>query len=68
MTYLGHHSDGSSIQRHSAGPHYPFVLGMQDRPEGKWFVMAPSGDIVHRTHSYDEACDHAIALARSYGK
>jgi len=27
--YQGHHSDGSSVQKHSAGSHYPFVVGKQ---------------------------------------
>lgn len=29
--YQGHHSDGSSIQRHSVGPLYPYVLGVRER-------------------------------------
>jgi len=61
--YEGHHPDGSSIQRHSAGPAYPYIVGYQDRPDGH-FVMAPSGDIVARFASHNEAVDRAIALAK----
>ena len=42
--YLGHHSDGSSIQRHSAGSHYPYVIGKQEgNPAWPWFVICPDG-------------------------
>jgi hypothetical protein len=42
--YQGHHKDGSSIQNHSAGAHYPYVIGKYERPELSWFVLAPNGD------------------------
>jgi hypothetical protein len=42
-TYQGHHSDGSSIQRHSAGSHYPYVVGKQEGVELPWFVLSPAG-------------------------
>ena len=42
--YQGHLADGSSIQRHSAGSHYPMVVGVQEGRDDKWFVMAPTGD------------------------
>lgn len=68
MTYAGHMPDGSSIQRHSAGPFYPYIIGMQDHELGKWFVMAPSGDVMHRTPDYDDACRCALGLAVDHGK
>lgn len=32
--YAGHHPDGSSIQKHSAGPLYPYVLVYRDKKGG----------------------------------
>lgn len=61
--YQGHHSDGSSIQRHSAGAWYPYVIGMQDHPQGGWFVMHPSGQIVGRMQTGGEAFSLATKLA-----
>lgn len=43
--YQGHHSDGSGVQKHSAGSHYPYVIGKYERPTFGWFVMAPNGAI-----------------------
>ncbi len=44
-TYQGHHADGSSIQKHSAGGAYPYVLVLRDsqRPGAKfdWGVIGP---------------------------
>lgn len=54
MTYAGHMPDGSSIQRHSAGSHYPFIVRIQEhRAEGWGFadVLGPSGDI-QSTYAY----------------
>lgn len=28
MSYQGHHNDGSSIQKHSAGSHYPLIVSV----------------------------------------
>jgi len=62
----GHHPDGSGVQRHSCGSHYPFVVGIQDgRPEGKWFVMAPSGQVITRCHSGIFAFEFADRCAQS---
>ena len=64
--YQGHHSDGSSIQRHSAGSHYPYIVGKQEGQGLKpWFVMAPSGVIVWRHYTAEKAFTHAEALART---
>lgn len=48
MRYQGHHSDGSSIQKHSVGSHYPFIVGYQEGQRRPWFVMDPSGKIIDR--------------------
>jgi len=29
--YEGHHSDGSGVQKHSAGGLYPYVIGIRER-------------------------------------
>lgn len=42
--YQGHHSDGSSIQKHSAGSAYPYVIGKRERADLPWFVLAPNGE------------------------
>ena len=42
MTYQGHINDGSSVQKHSAGPLYPCVLFAQETPKGlQWGVITP---------------------------
>jgi len=45
MQYQGHHADGSSIQKHSAGAHCQYVIGKYERPELSWFVLAPNGSM-----------------------
>lgn len=40
-TYQGHLADGSSVQKHSAGAHYPYVIGYTER--GGYAVLTPSG-------------------------
>lgn len=64
MTYQGHHSDGSSIQKHSAGSHYPYIVGKQEGQTKPWFVMAPSGDVIERCHTATYAFDFADECAR----
>ena len=66
--YQGHHSDGSSIQRHSAGSHYPYVVGKRAGVVTPsvlcWFVLHPDG----REDYFDEgviAFIHADDLALS---
>jgi hypothetical protein len=62
--YLGHLPDGSSIQRHSAGPAYPFVVFAQEgRKSLVWGVMAPSGEALCTTDSAVEAQQLAEELA-----
>ena len=63
MTYQGHLPDGSSIQRHSAGTHYPYVVGKQEGQRRAWFVMEPSGKIVDRQAEAWVAFENAEHLA-----
>jgi hypothetical protein len=39
--YQGHCADGSSVQKHSAGATYPYVIGYTDG--NGYFVLTPSG-------------------------
>ena len=41
--YQGHQADGSSIQNHSCGSHYPYVIGSRHSGVRKHFVWTPSG-------------------------
>jgi hypothetical protein len=47
-TYQGHLADGSSVQKHSAGGAYPYVLVLRDsqRPGAKfdWGLIGPGID------------------------
>lgn len=72
--YQGHLSDGSSIQRHSAGPAYPFVVMVKGKTVG---VLHPDGnfepvatftvnDRADRVCCYGYATDHAMALAAAH--
>ena len=64
MSYQGHLPDGSSIQRHSAGTHYPFIVGKQEGQRRPWFVMDPSGQIIDRQVECAVAFENAEHLAR----
>lgn len=45
MHYEGHVADGSSIQRHSAGPLYPYVIAARQRGDGlEWGITGPDTD------------------------
>lgn len=69
--YQGHLADGSSVQRHSAGAHYPFVIvTVGDSPS----VVHPDGTIekvatftvndrADRLICYDNAIRRAMELA-----
>lgn len=60
MTYQGHLSDGSSIQKHSAGGLYPYVIQFRGEnlvPE----LLHPTGEVTQHA-SYDEACERALEL------
>lgn len=54
--YQGHLADGSSVQKHSAGGLYPFVLYAQETARGlAWGFIGPSGLDSGPTFSYDTA-------------
>jgi hypothetical protein len=58
--YQGHLSDGSSIQKHSAGALYPYVIGFRGLalvPE----LIHPTGEVTQHA-SYDHACAAALEL------
>lgn len=38
--YAGHHKDGGGIQNHSAGPLYPYVIGVRERQIDGAFVRS----------------------------
>lgn len=62
--YQGHHSDGSSIQKHSCGETYPFVIGYTER--GGYSVVTPSGDWIPMG-KYSSAFDKAMAMKLGKG-
>lgn len=75
--YQGHHQDGSGVQKHSAGSHYPFIVRVQEHQDtgtGWADVLKPGGTIAasfpylltsrtRRLEAYDLAFTHAEALA-----
>lgn len=46
QAYQGHLADGSSVQKHSAGPLYPFIVFVREGGEDgyRWCVMGPGID------------------------
>ena len=59
--YEGHMPDGSSIQRHSAGGLYPYVIyAQQCGPVLRWGFIAPDGRSYLVADTYGEACDQAV--------
>lgn len=59
--YQGHLPDGSSVQRHSAGSLYPYVLyGQQVDDRVLWGVICPDGFDTGPAWTYEEA---AVAAA-----
>lgn len=60
--YQGHMPDGSSIQRHSAGGLYPYVVYAQQCGNAmRWGYIAPGRQPVLVADSYSAACDAALA-------
>lgn len=60
--YQGHLSDGSSIQKHSAGGLYPYVVYAQQQGEKmRWGYIAPDGTSRLVADTYSQACDCALA-------
>ncbi len=67
--YQGHVSDGSSIQKHSAGATYPFVVFAKDTAAGLlWGVQAPNGQCVYPAASAEQAVDAAVRYATAYAQ
>jgi hypothetical protein len=59
--YQGHLADGSSVQNHSAGPVYPYVIGFTDA--AGYYVLCPNGvEIKTVTGTYEQAHFAAEAL------
>jgi len=56
--YQGHLPDGSSVQKHSAGANYPYIVGCRERADQAWFVWAPNG-----TEATFQTCRAAMAFA-----
>lgn len=59
--YQGHHPDGSSIQTHSAGTHYPFIVQRRDECDAlpgvdafHYEILDASGKVVWSQHSLTE--------------
>ena len=61
--YQGHCNDGSSIQKHSAGSHYPYVIGKTHGGTQPWYVQSPNGDVARFTLG-----DAAVAFAENAAK
>lgn len=60
--YQGHLSDGSSVQKHSAGGLYPYVVfGQQQGDAMRWGYIAPNGSTHLVADTYGGACDCALA-------
>lgn len=52
--YQGHCADGSSVQKHSAGPIYPCVLVYTER--FGYYVLCPDGtELKNVTGTFDDA-------------
>lgn len=66
MQYLGHHSDGSSIQAHSVGGLYPFVIVAKQFDDGLgWGVLRPGAPEPSRYFRGPRAYDKAHMLAEA---
>ena len=73
--YGGHVADGSSIQSHSAGLLYPYVIQMQEMTSGDFSGMwrasilpdEPGGAWYSMLHgsAYDAAQDHILTVLKA---
>lgn len=70
MNYQGHVADGSSIQKHSAGGLYPYVLVVRDAKLGEgsydWGVMGPDIKDVAWYGRHSHAVEMASHFKRLY--
>ena len=66
MSYAGHLNDGSSVQKHSAGGLYPFIIFAKQCGDAlRYGVLAPNGDeVLLTTHAF--AVDFALALKNAH--
>lgn len=62
MTYAGHMNDGSSVQKHSAGGLYPYIIGYTDK--GGYAVLTPVGDWID-CGRHDNAVQLALQFKRT---
>lgn len=77
--YAGHHADGSSIQKHSAGSSYPYIVQVREQVDaGLGYAQVidslqqvlfsqeyPLGDKPARLVAYGAAIDAADAFAEA---
>lgn len=65
MEHQGHLPDGSSVQRHSAGSNYPFVVYGQETEAGLMFGVMGSSAVVDTGPIYSaaKACEVADKAA-----
>ena len=68
-TYQGHLNDGASVQKHSAGGAYPYVIGYTERggyavvtPEGEWFDVGLYGTAYQLALNMKEICSEIKRL------
>lgn len=60
--YQGHLSDGSSVQKHSAGGIYPCVLFAQETPTGlQYGLITPENQSGELHGTYENALNAAIS-------
>lgn len=65
--YQGHLPDGSSVQQHSAGGLYPFVLyARQVGDRVLWGVIQPNGTEIEAERTYPMAAALAEAMKAEY--
>lgn len=69
MSYQGHLPDGSSVQKHSAGSCYPFIVYGQETTKGlKFGIISPNGRQTGAYLSCARACEVADAWAETMRK
>lgn len=67
MHYQGHHSDGSSIQAHSVGGIYPFVIVAKQFGDGlRWGCLIPGHTEPRNYYAGANGYDRAHEVAESH--
>jgi len=65
--YQGHHSDGSSIQKHSAGGIYPCIVYAQETATGlQYGLITPFDQIGIIYGTYDNAVSAACKIKQLF--